>query len=386
MLLGIALHGGMSFVPSPYNAAAPIHDRHTSMTIGMLMLMVHGFRMQVFFLISGFFTAMLWRKRGLRSLLVQRFNRIFLPLVFGMVTIIPITSAVCWYASSATNRNNTKQLANYVSDEPARRAADGYSGDHTSGMLNGRTSDASSFNLGHLWFLWFVCWLVVGFAVCVTVAQWIGLKRAPGWITISRWRYAWLLPPTMVAQYFMDTPGADPSIGLIPSPLVLSYYAIFFGFGALYFDADDRTNQVGRQWWILLPIAFFVAFPLGSSLPRLEGMQRALGALSAAAFAWLACFGLLGLSRRLFSGGNAIIRYLSDSSYWQYLAHIPLVLLMQHIVRDWSLSVWAKYLLVCLTSSGILLLTYQLFVRYTWIGTLLNGPRRPTHFSSGQIS
>ncbi len=88
MLLGIALHGALSFFPMP-DAGWSIHDVRQSSVFGLFTALIHGFRMPLFFLISGFFTAMLWRKRGLRSLLKQRFKRVFLPLMIGMVTIIP---------------------------------------------------------------------------------------------------------------------------------------------------------------------------------------------------------------------------------------------------------------------------------------------------------
>ena len=57
--------------------------------------------------------------------------------------------------------------------------------------------------------------------------------------------------------------GPDTSIGLIPIPAVFFYYAIFFGFGTLYFSADDRDGRVGRRWWIALPLALLFAFPVG---------------------------------------------------------------------------------------------------------------------------
>ena len=47
--------------------------------------------MPVFFLTSGFFTAMLWRTRGVKGLLEHRFRRLFMPLVFTLITIAPLT-------------------------------------------------------------------------------------------------------------------------------------------------------------------------------------------------------------------------------------------------------------------------------------------------------
>ena len=42
--------------------------------------------MPVFFVLSGFFTAMFWRGRGLKSLLSHRFRRVLLPFLLGLVT------------------------------------------------------------------------------------------------------------------------------------------------------------------------------------------------------------------------------------------------------------------------------------------------------------
>jgi peptidoglycan/LPS O-acetylase OafA/YrhL len=70
-----------------------------------------------------------------------------------------------------------------------------------------------------------------------------------------------------------------------------------------------------------------------------------------------------------------VVRYISDSSYWLYIAHLPLVLLAQMVVRTWPISAWAKFSLVCVVVTGILLVTYEFMVRYTLIGTMLNGKK-----------
>src|SRR5688572_28504993 len=54
--------------------------------------------MPLFFLLSGFFTAMLWRKRGLKSLLWHRFWRVFVPCMLGLVTIIPAVNIAAYVA------------------------------------------------------------------------------------------------------------------------------------------------------------------------------------------------------------------------------------------------------------------------------------------------
>ena len=79
MLLGIALHASLSFFAFPW----PVHDTQRSDLLPLFLVAVHGFRMPLFFLLSGYFTMLVYRRRGLKSLLDQRFTRIFLPLVIA---------------------------------------------------------------------------------------------------------------------------------------------------------------------------------------------------------------------------------------------------------------------------------------------------------------
>ena len=92
MLLGILLHGLLSFMP--FMPIWPAHDINQNEAYGLLLLVIHGFRMPLFFLGSGFFTTMMWRKRGLRRLVSHRFKRIFLPLVLGIAVMGPILNNV----------------------------------------------------------------------------------------------------------------------------------------------------------------------------------------------------------------------------------------------------------------------------------------------------
>ena len=45
------------------------------------------------------------------------------------------------------------------------------------------------------------------------------------------------------------------------------------------------------------------------------------------------------------------------------------------LILDWPISIHLKFLLICVAVTGILLVIYQLGVRYTPIGTMLNGKR-----------
>ncbi len=62
-----------------------------------------------------------------------------------------------------------------------------------------------------------------------------------------------------------------------------------------------------------------------------------------------------------------------------YLVHLPLVVAAQAIVHDWDFFAGVKFLLICAVVTAVSLLSYQAFVRYTPIGTMLNGKKtRPS--------
>jgi uncharacterized membrane protein YcfT len=68
MLWGIVLHAAMSFFPVPW----AVQDTRQSGLFGLLFVLIHGFRMPLFFLLSGYFTLLVYRRRGLATLLQQR--------------------------------------------------------------------------------------------------------------------------------------------------------------------------------------------------------------------------------------------------------------------------------------------------------------------------
>lgn len=520
MLLGIVLHAALSFAPIPWT----VQDSQQSSFYYVLFSCIHGFRMPLFFMLSGFFTAMLWRKRGLASLVQHRFKRIFLPLVIGCFTIIPAMWAVGYLVSqpspgatessglfsavvtgdidsvrsaleqpdnridmldsgsgatplctavflgrteiaellinagadvSLPNRElstplhiaafmgRAKEAAMLLEAGADVNARDGrnvaprellttdfgttnfiasslgvpveeealLAGRKKIAELLGETAYLGSetgtspaidlqglkgllFQLPvfmHLWFLAFLCWFVMAFLIYAPIAKALKIANLPRWLVCSPISLLWLIPLTMLPQSFMaeGTFGPDSSVGLLPIPSVLFYYAVFFFFGAVYWDMNDTSGQLGRWWVISLPMALLIVFPVALDLisgtfgifPKLEdeSTKGLITNLLQATFAWLMTFGSIGLFRQLLSRENKTMRYISDSSYWLYLAHLPLVILAQWAVKDLEVPAFLKFAAIIVVISAFLLLTYEYGVRYTFIGRLLNGPRtRPS--------
>ena len=249
----------------------------------------------------------------------------------------------------------------------------------------------------HLWFLWYLCLLAVGFVLYAVVAKWIVRGRVSSAWVCSPLAVVLFIGLTMIPQYQMGRPfdffGPDTSSDFVPNWVILGYYAIFFFFGAFYYDADDQKGRLGRYWPWVLAFGMLILFPAGLSTSGLalsaysesipEATRWGLGVAFKAAFAWAMSIGFIGLFRAVITRESRRIRYISDSSYWLYVIHFPIVILVQVWMQDWALGAWTKFTLSTAVITVLLLASYHLFVRYTPIGWMLNGKRqRPSHSDS----
>ena len=107
-----------------------------------------------------------------------------------------------------------------------------------------------------------------------------------------------------------------------------------------------------------------------------EGMRAGFCALYALAI-WTWTFGLIGAALTFLSGHSPVRRYIADASYWVYIVHIPLVMALHVLLRDAPIAWPIKYALVLAGTLVPAFVTYELLVRHTHLGWLLNGRRIP---------
>ena len=125
----------------------------------------------------------------------------------------------------------------------------------------------------HLWFLWFLCWLIPLFVCAESLLRWLGISAGKirlFQLNASIW---WMVPITLFPQLLMGTMtprmhfGPDTSLGILPQPHLLVYYTIFFGFGMSMFISGEKADRLGRWWpWHLLG-----GLSLFSCRPRYHG-------------------------------------------------------------------------------------------------------------------
>lgn len=362
MMLGLFFHGAISFLYSIPPFGWAIRDRSTSLVVDVLVFVCHTFRMPVFFLLAGFFGRLLHEKLGTAGFLRHRARRLLLPFVVGLVPLMP-SFYLLWKWGDLLQPRAVPITLDTVPPSP-----------------------------GHLWFLYYLMILLPALVLCSIAARSLPLDPLDRLIgALVRYRVAIfaLAIPTAATLHPMEFLSADTPITFVPQPRILAYYFVFAGVGWLLHRQGRLIEEFGRHLWVPLTVAIVVFVPLGLAVekaaghvpfdpPALRWGALYLGAL----FGWSLVTLFVGAFVKWGAQPRAWVSYLSDASYWCYLAHLPVVVTLQIWVADLAWPGLLKYAIVMTATIAACLGSYHAFVRYTFIGAALNGPRRRQSLSA----
>ncbi len=367
MLLGIVLHVSITYRLTSLTPW-PVDDKIHSIFYDYLYLFLHSFRMQLFYLIAGFFARLLYLKIGIKAFIKHRLRRIVLPLVISIIIIAPLSmAAFIYYHYWALHPNQgffkiAKAILPYVFK--------------WNGMV-------------HLWFLYYLSFYYV------TMLGLIFIDKKPGILKkIIDFTYRRILllpnissialliiPVSLVLCLFRELP-VEPYTGMMPRIPLYLYYGFFFFLGFTIHRYYINNLMVFTRNAIPYLIIGIAMVPIVWRLCYLHSNGDAsslsfiLIRIIAATQTILLSFGFLGFFLKFTQSENYILRYISDASYWMYLVHLPIVVSMQTWFINSPVPPVLRFWIVNLAGIAIPLITYGLFVRYTIIGKTLNGPRK----------
>lgn len=364
LLSGIVLHATMTFMPGLAAFGFPA-DRSLSPALQNVFYVIHVFRMTLFFTLAGYFAHLMFHREGGVGFLRDRSKRILVPLVIGWVLFGPLAMMLV-----------------YIGLGPSIEGAP-------------PPPTQSGFPLAHLWFLYYLLLLygaVLALRTCfVKLLDRQGTQRVriDGWVRSLVQGYAapvLLAAPLAACLYFtpswiMWTGVPTPDTGLTPKLPAMIAFGTAFSFGWLLRRQGELVSVWKQRWPVHLVLA--VSFT-ALSLWLVERAPNPFDVAPSLKLAYVACytfamwnwvFGIIGAALRFFSRESAARRYLADSSYWLYLAHLPVVFALQMAVRTWPVHWSIKFPLIVGVALALLLVSYHYLVRNTYIGEILNGRR-----------
>ncbi len=364
MSLGVVLHSAQVYLTIP--ATDYYWDPARSPSMDVLLFFINTFRMPVFFLLSGFFTAMLLDLRGAQAMLRNRWQRIVVPF---LLFLPPLAAVMTLLRIVGTSLSETGTIG----FDPGL-------------IANTRILWDNTHNL------WFLYYLILYLAT-TTLGLWVWPQLPGAWQQKLRaqamatpiYSAVIFLPLCLLLSGIGSAEGAgriSARLSFVPSLSVYFYFGLCFVTGWLLYQRLPDLKVLANRWarYMLIATALF-AVALVTVLTQGEpGNPRylplhALLSLSTGFSIGYYMLAFVGLFSRHCSQHNAWIRYFSDSAYWIFILHsVPLVIIAL-LLHGWSVPAEVKFLVVCTGTLAVCLVSYQLWVRNGLIGQVLNGRR-----------
>jgi peptidoglycan/LPS O-acetylase OafA/YrhL len=329
MLLGVVLHTLAIFsIESNWKISSPEKVSYA----GFIIDIIHFFRMPAFFIISGFFTALILERRNRLIYIKLRLSRLGIPLLFiGLMINIPVSI--------------------FLNDSPVDIGWMQYLG---RGLW-----------LGHLWFLSVLIFYSVIVAIFWPFISAV-LKKNNNFInllvvvvTILSYpvliRIGWVLSLHDIYLFLLATEN-------------LFQYLPYFVVGLVYYFQSKNSDFLHKTKSIIL-VTFVSVLLLFFSYDSIFNDFLVYISSSMVSFSVFSI-----MSKLMRNKHSSFVEKLADSSYTIYVLHQPIIILLGLYFIDIEINVHLKILLILIITTMFSIFVHRFFVtRFNIIGLLLNG-------------
>jgi glucans biosynthesis protein C len=351
-MLLILYHVGMYYVTWDWHVKSP----QASATIEPLMMLSSPWRLSLLFLVSGVATAYLLARQGSGQFLRLRSTRLLIPLIFGMLVIVPPQS----YLEVVEKLRYAGGFAEFY-----RLYITGFHGF----CRGGDCLILPTWN--HLWFvayLWvYTAVLYLAVRMAPPVIPWLRrlAERRLSGVGILLWPLAYLcairlgLAPRFPANHALIGDWYNHA----------QYFGVFL-LGFALAGVRGAWGSLERTRWITLGlavlgwaflIAYFGAYSDDADIPPLA--LRLFARCIYGAEQWLAIAAIVGFAHRHLIHDNAARRYLTGAIFPVYILHQTVIVVVAHALKPSHLYPPVEAVLLVLVTAATCFLSYEVIRR-----------------------
>lgn len=333
VLLLVPFHSALIFIHEPH-IIIYVRDATESSFLYHFSGWIHQFHMPLLFYVSGAATYFSLKKRGSRLYTKERFLKLLIPTISGLILIVPPMI----YIHQIYNRNQIgfwQCYANFWQFTSDLTGMDGH------------------FTPAHLWFLIYLfVFSMIGLPFFVTSRENGREKYIKKLLDVTR------IPIVIFMLFALSALSAK--MNLLGDKNPLSYF-IFFVTGYL-FMSDSRFQQFIDKYAPHILIAGIVcetvrqfSYPFISS----QTIIFIIGILNR----WLWLLAILALGHQFLNKTNRSLKYLSQSSYPFYLFHLLLNTIVGFYVVQMQVNVAVKYSIIVIFTTLTTFILYEIIRR-----------------------
>jgi peptidoglycan/LPS O-acetylase OafA/YrhL len=338
------------------------NDHLSSVLYYTFIASIGPWQMSLFFLLAGASTYYALRKRSGGEYSRERFKRLLIPFVFGVLVLIPPQS----YLGLLNHSDYAKSFFTWFPN-----------------FFHLQTDDIDGYFLGgHTWgHLWFILHLFVYSLIALPLLLYFNRESGQRWAkrvvgTLTKPIVLFLLFPLLLVLIgeFPEIAGGNPL-----------FYITFFICGFILMSDPRFMDTIDKHRLILLllgvvPFAGIIIVSATNSWPvDMPGWANdILDGYVDGFVPWYVILAMLAYGRRLLNFTNRFLKYFAEGAYPLYILHQTVIVIIGFFVVQWGFGVGAKYAIIVALSFAGSVLVYDILVKRTKITRFLFGMKPKT--------
>ena len=307
------------------------------------MVFLGRWRMPLLILISGAGTYFALGKRTSWQYLRERFKRLFVPLVFGILILVPVQVYI----------EKSAQYESLISFYPHM-----FEGFYPTG----------NFSWHHLWFIAYL------FLIALIISPFLNFFRSGQFdlfvgrvenIVSKKMGANIFLIPLVLSQLKLRQYFPDNTHDLIHDWAAISYYLIFFLSGYILLSNKKMVESIRKQKHLFL-VESVIATLILLTIPYMVGPEKAsnlIWDISEAFVAWSCSVTAIGLAKQYLNFNANFRKLANEAIYPFYLLHQPIIVVVAYYTVQWDIIIIWKVLFITATSFSLTVAIYWFLIR-----------------------
>jgi len=345
-ILGVLVfHSAMAFVAE---WEWHLKNKETSYLLMEFNFWLSRFRMPLLFFISGTVTYFMLKNRSGLSFVGLRFRRLFVPVLFGMLIIVPPQ----------------------VYMERLTRGFQGSFFEFYPKVFEFEPYPKGNFSWHHLWF---IVYLFLYDIIFTPVFKWCMSEKGKSflqkfdWLAKGKWIYLIMLPGIIVySSLILKFPGTN---DLIHDWCHLFYWLLFLLGGFFCITNPAYMSSLERNRRTSFALAFLTIVVINylrwnGQEPGNENNWTMYAYLSLYPMtAWFWVMTAMGYGKKYLNRKSKVLDYVNQAVYPFYILHQTVIVVIVYYVIQVQESILMKYLFTVILSFVVSVSIYHLFIR-----------------------
>jgi hypothetical protein len=355
-LLLILFHSALPFV----NYNWEVKNEQKSEILLSIVLWFHQWRLPLLFFISGVGIYFSLKNRNIFKFTVERFRRLFIPLVFAMLFTIPVQVYVEYLQKG-------RVTGNYFEFYPS--------------VWDFVPYPDGSLTWSHMWFivylLTFILTLIPLFSI-MKIKMIEKYKDRFSNVLSSKYLIflVFFIQYYNYYQFYLKYPEQG---SLVEDWFVFNSSITYLILGYLlassnqFWNNCERYRKISLSFVVMTSTILFINYYLPNVLPKKEGLDAQVYFLLDALQIWSIIMTIIGFAKKYLNTSSSILQYLNQAVFPFFIIHQTIIVALGYWIVQLKVSILSKYMLLSVCSSIIIYALYEYVIRRTKLTRFLYG-------------